>query len=211
MHDATSLSRSRFDPQNPCTVGSVIPFNHLGWVFSRFGGMAYPDAVVRELCEALQGLQQGGRVLDLGAGTGIVGNYAHACRADLQFVAADPAEGMLRYVPEHVEKITARAEALPFGDKTFDAVMAGEALHHFDATDDALREVARVLRDGGLFFVFEFDPATFLGRLLCLAEKLLGAPGHFYPPDALAAMLEAHGFRIQISRHRWRYTLTAWR
>ena len=33
----------------------------------------------------------GGVWADLGAGTGIVGGYAHRCRSDLRFVAADPA------------------------------------------------------------------------------------------------------------------------
>jgi len=187
----------------------MIPFNHLGWLFDRFGKAAYPAAVVQELCDALQGIRENGTVLDLGAGTGIIGNYAHGCRRDLRYFAADPAEGMLRYVPEHVEKVTARAEALPFDDNAFDAVAAGEALHHFDAPHDALREIARVLRTGGLLFIYEFDPSAFFGRLIFLAEKLLGEPGHFYPPETLSAMLEAHGFRVSVSRHGWRYTLLA--
>jgi len=187
----------------------MIPFNHLGWLFSRFGSVAYPESVVRELCGALREVREGGAVLDLGAGTGIVGNYAYGCRSDLRYTAADPAEGMLRYVPGHFEKVIARAEALPFDDAVFDAVVAGEAVHHFDATDDALREAARVLRSGGLLFVYEFDPSTLLGRLLCIAEKLLGEPGHFYPPGVLVGKLEAHGFRAAVSRHGWRYTLTA--
>jgi demethylmenaquinone methyltransferase/2-methoxy-6-polyprenyl-1,4-benzoquinol methylase len=187
----------------------MIPFNHLGWLFSRFGNAAYPEAVVHDLCDALNEVRRGGSVLDLGAGTGIVGNYAHGCRSDLRFVAADPAEGMLKYVPKHVEKVTARAEALPFEADVFDAVVAGEALHHFDDPGDALAEIARVLRGGGVIFVYEFDPSTFLGRLICLAEKLLGEPGHFYPPDILAGKLEAHGFGVRIGRHGWRYTLTA--
>ena len=189
----------------------MIPFNHLGWLFSRFGSAAYPKAVVDDLCEALKDVMQGGSVLDLGAGTGIVGSYAHGCRSDLRFVAADPAEGMLRYAPGHFEKVTARAEALPFEANAFDAVLAGEALHHFDDPGDALEEIARVLRGGGVLFVYEFDPSTFLGRLICLAEKLLGEPGHFYPPQVLAGKLEAHGLSVRIGRHGWRYTLTAHR
>lgn len=148
-------------------------------------------------------------MLDLGAGTGVVGTYAHGCRKDLRCIAADPAAGMLRYAPEHFEKVNARAEALPFDADAFDAVVVGEALHHFDIPDSAFSEIARILKRGGLLFIYEFDPSTFLGRLLCAAEKLLGEPGHFYPPDALASMIERHGFEVTISRHGWRYTVTA--
>lgn len=189
----------------------MIPFNHLGWFFNRFGTAAYPAAIVRELCDALQVVPKNGAVLDLGAGTGIAGNYAHDCRGDLRFTAADPAEGMLHYVPAHVEKVAARAEELPFGDNAFDAIIAGEALHHFDDPAIALREISRVLCGGGMLFVYEFDPTTFKGGMICRVEKLLGEPGNFYAPGTLSGMLEAHGFTVRVSRHRWRYSLHAHR
>lgn len=187
----------------------MIPFNHLGWLFDRFGKAAYPAVVVDDLCEAMGGIRAGGSVLDLGAGTGTVGNYAHACREDLHYTAADPADGMLRYVPEHAEKVRAHAEALPFETGRFDAVTAGEALHHFRAPDEAFAEIARVLKPGGVLFIYEFDPSTRPGRLLRLAERLLGEPGHFYPPDLLADILSEHGFDPIVRRHGWRYTLSA--
>lgn len=188
---------------------TMIPFNHLGWFFNLFGTKAYSDAVIQDLCETLSVVPQNGALLDLGAGTGVVGTFALGCRGDLRFTAADPAPGMLQYVPEPVQKVSARAEALPFDNDTFDAVLLGEALHHFSRPDDALGEIARVMRGGGVLFVFEFDPSVFLGRLIRGGEKLLGEPGHFYPPQTLAAMLEAHGFSVRIRAHGWRYTLCA--
>lgn len=189
----------------------MIPFNRLGWAFDRFGAAVYPGAVCAHLCEALHTFTENAAVLDLGAGTGTLGRFAHGCRSDLELVAADPAEGMLRYVPRHVKAVVARAEALPFESGSFDAVLVGEALHHFDAPHDALHEIARVLRPGGLLFIYEFNPSTFLGKGLFLAEKLLGEPAHFYPPQTLAVMLEAHGFDVRIHRYGWRYSLLALR
>ena len=189
----------------------MIPFNHLGWAFDRFGGAIYPAAVSAHLCEALQTVPQNGAVLDLGAGTGTFGKFAHVCRTDLLLTAADPAEGMLRYLPEHIAPVIARAEALPFEAASFDALLIGEALHHFDAPDNALAEIARVLRPGGLLFVYEFDPSTLMGKGLSWAEKLLGEPAHFYPPQILADMIAPRGFEVRINRYGWRYSLQATR
>ena len=187
----------------------MIPFNHLGWFFNLFSASAYPAAVVATLCDTLQTLPGGARLLDLGAGTGVMGNYAHACRSDLRFVAADPAEGMLCYVPSHVESVIAKAEELPFENNAFHAVVMGEALHHFDDPHRALGEIVRVLGNGGVLFVYEFDPSTLTGGFICRAERVLGEPGHFYTPERLQELLEAHGFAVTVNRYRWRYTIVA--
>jgi SAM-dependent methyltransferase len=187
----------------------MIPFNRLGWLFSRFGPMIYPGMVRREFCELLQTLPPHARLLDLGAGTGVLSHFAHQCRSDLQLAAADPAEGMLRYAPSHAKRVNAVAESLPFGDTHFDAVAIGESLHHFDAPGTALDEVTRVLKNEGALFIYDFDPATFMGALICRTERLLGEPANFFPPGRLAAMLEARGYRVGIARYGWRYTLIA--
>lgn len=187
----------------------MIPFNHLGWFFNLCASSAYPKAAVEALCDAIKDVSQDASVLDLGAGTGIMSTYAHNCRDDLRFVAADPSEGMLKYVPAHVRAVTAKAEALPFADNAFDAILLGEALHHFDDPRIAFGEITRVLNAQGVLFIYEFDPSAFLGKTLCLAEKLLGEPGHFFTPDNLKAELEAHGLSVQINRHGWRYSLTS--
>jgi demethylmenaquinone methyltransferase/2-methoxy-6-polyprenyl-1,4-benzoquinol methylase len=187
----------------------MIPFNHLGWFFNLCDSTAYPSEAVDDLCLALKPLQNGALILDLGAGTGIMSNYAHACRNDLRFVAADPAEGMLKYVPEHIQTVNAVAESLPFDSDRFDAVLVGEAIHHFQEPASAFEEIARVLKNGGLLFVYEFDPSTFLGAVVHYGERLLGEPGNFYTPEALQKILQQHGFDVVINRHGWRYTVNA--
>lgn len=187
----------------------MIPFNHLGWFFNLCASSAYPDEAVDDLCKALKPLREGAHLLDLGAGTGIMCSFAHKCRDDLHLTAADPAEGMLKYAPHYVETVKAVAEGLPFDDGCFDAVLAGEAIHHFDDPHKAFAEIARVLKSGGILFVYEFDPSTVLGRLIHFGETLLGEPGNFYTPKALQKMLQAHGFDATITPRGWRYTLNA--
>ena len=187
----------------------MIPFNHLGWLFKFMGPVSYPRAATEELCGFLKPVSQNAALLDLGAGTGVLSEFAYGCRDDLQFVALDPAEGMLRFSPHFVETHQARAEALPFDDMSFEVVLIGEALHHFQEPEIALQEIARVLTSEGRLFIYEFDPSTFMGKSICMAEKIVGEPGHFYAPEVLKEMLEEHGFSVHVNRHGWLYTVHA--
>lgn len=59
-------------------------------------------------------------------------------------VGVDPEPALLRKAPLH--KSLARAESLPFKDKTFDAVIAVTSLHNVEDIHKALAEIKRVGR-----------------------------------------------------------------
>lgn len=90
------------------------------------------------------------RILDLGAGTGkltaaLIGRAA-------EIVAVEPDAQMLaelrRLVPR-ATALTGSAERIPLPDQSVDAILVGQAFHWFHRPD-ADREVARVLRPGGV-------------------------------------------------------------
>ena len=90
------------------------------------------------------------RVLDLGAGTGLLTDVLLA--AGHEVVAVDPSAEMLDQlhtrhpgVPVHV----GGAEEIPLPDADVDAVVAGQAAHWFDPGPAAV-ELRRVLRPGGV-------------------------------------------------------------
>jgi SAM-dependent methyltransferase len=89
------------------------------------------------------------RVLDLGAGTGLLTDVLLAAGHDV--VAVDPSREMLEQLAaRHPGTATAvgHAEAVPLPDDAVDVVTAGQAAHWFDPAPTAA-EMRRVLRPGG--------------------------------------------------------------
>jgi len=150
----------------------------------------HPHTIRESLCSFLIPLSRSASVLDLGAGTGVMSEFAYACREDLRFTAVDPAEGMLKFSAEYVQTHKANAEALPFDTSSFEAILIGEALHHFQDVEKSLQEIVRVLDDEGRLFIYDFDSSTFMGNTLCRVEKILGEPGNFFAPEVLKQRLE---------------------
>jgi SAM-dependent methyltransferase len=88
-------------------------------------------------------------VVELGAGTGKLTRAVSAL--GVRVVAVEPDPRMLAVLRGRgLEGVEGSAEAIPLGDGTADAVVAGSSLHWFEL-DLALQEIHRVLRPGGRF------------------------------------------------------------
>ena len=107
------------------------------------------------------GLAAGQRVLDVACGTGVLAREAVKHVGPSGAVTGlDRNEGMLavarREAPD-VEWQLGRAEALPFADGAFDAVVSQFGLMFFEDRTAALKEMWRVLRPGGRLAVAVWD------------------------------------------------------
>ncbi|MEK7337948.1 MAG: class I SAM-dependent methyltransferase, partial [candidate division NC10 bacterium] len=103
--------------------------------------------------------EAGGRVLDLGAGTGL--NLPHL-RGARRYVGVDPDPAMLRRArPRAIAAVVpaalvlARGEHLPFPAGAFDTVLATLVFCTVPDVPAALAEVRRVLRPGGVLLFLE--------------------------------------------------------
>lgn len=92
-------------------------------------------------------------VLNVGAGTG---SYEPI---DRKVTALEPSAEMISQRPEGSAKAyQGSAEAMPFADDQFDAVMAVLTVHHWSDLEAGLREMRRVAK--GPLVILTFDPAS---------------------------------------------------
>ena len=107
------------------------------------------------------GVRAGQRVLDVACGTGVLARaVAERTGATGAVTGLDLNPGMLavaRRVAPAIEWKQGRAEALPFEDQSFDAVVCQFGLMFFEDRPAALREMLRVLRPGGRLAVAVWD------------------------------------------------------
>ena len=134
-------------------------------------------------------IEPGSRVVDLAAGTGRLSGRFLQLGVDV--IAVEPAANMRAVLKERfptVRAIVATAESMPFEDEAVDAVVVGNAFHHF-GRDAAMAEIHRIVRPGGALAVFWAWPAEDEQR------KIPGMRAIFEAVDgthAEAAIMAAH-------------------
>ena len=140
--------------------------------------------VGEELCEALD-LRAGQTVLDVAAGNGNAS--LAAARRWCDVVATDYVPALLERARERAaaERLgiafqQADAEALPFADESFDAVVSTFGVMFTPDQERAAAELMRVCRPGGKIGLANWTPDGFIGQVF----KTLGK---YLPPPAAGA------------------------
>jgi ubiquinone/menaquinone biosynthesis C-methylase UbiE len=110
----------------------------------------------------------GGAVLDVGTGPGVLLVELAARRPDLRLTGVDLSPDMITAATRNLEPFRERVSArvgdvttLPFPDRSFDLIVSSLSLHHWDHPEAAVPELARTLRPGGRIFIYDFPFAPF--------------------------------------------------
>lgn len=153
-----------------------------------------------------------GHTLEIGVGTGLNLPLYRGHRAVVSIAAIDPDGASLRRAlarrngnAEIISLQQARAEALPFGDESFDAVVGTLAFCTIGDPARALSEARRVLKTGGAFRLVEHVRVD--NRLIASVQDWVTplwkeiAGGCHLNRDTLCAV-ERAGFRV---REIWRH------
>lgn len=127
------------------------------------------------------GIRAGQRVLDVACGTGVLARCAAGLVGESgTVVGLDPNASMLARARQRTPEIDWRAgvaEDLPFADGSFDAVVSQFGLMFFVDRPRALREMVRVLREGGHLAVAvwaSLDRTPGYEAMVALLDRLFG-------------------------------------
>ena len=144
-------------------MGAVREFELAGWQDAAASYAAFGSAT-ELFVDALLGaahVTRGTRLLDVACGQGITTGIAAAAGAHVTGVDFSPAMlAVARATYPALEFHHGDAEALPFADARFDAVVANFGIHHVERPQRAMGEARRVLAPGRTFaFTFWPKPA----------------------------------------------------
>ena len=148
-------------------------------------------------------------ILDVGCGTGRLLELAARRWSGARLTGIDASEAMVAEA-QRKHDVDARftfklgdASSLPLQDASFDVVFSTISFHHWGDQASGVREVARVLRPGGLFVLADISlPAPFRFRALFG----WGDRANFQRPQAIRQLFGQASLSILMQRRFWRFS-----
>ena len=190
-------------PAASSDLSAVKAKQHAAWSSGDYAVVGATLQIVGEsLCEAMD-LRSGQKVLDVAAGNGNVTLAAARRWCDVtstDYVPALLERGKLRAEAEGwaVTFKEADAEALPFKDGSFDAVVSTFGVMFVADHDKAAAEMLRVCKSGGKIGMANWTPEGFIGQLFKTIGKHLPPPAGAKSPALWGARAPLDGlFKAQ--------------
>ena len=212
----TTSTAARAQQPDQVDLSALKTKQHVAWSSGDYAVVGTTLQIVGEaLCEALD-LRAGQKVLDVAAGNGNA--TLAAARRWCDVISTD-------YVPSLLERGRARAdaeglsvqfkeadaEALGFGDATFDAVISTFGVMFTPDQDRAAAELLRVCKSGGKIGLANWTPEGFIGHLFKTLGKYLPPPAGAKSPAMwgtqarIAEMFGASAAAIDAERRHFNF------
>jgi SAM-dependent methyltransferase len=161
---------------------------------------------------------RGVELLDVATGAGLAA--IPAARAGARVTGLDLAPSLLEVAADRsraagldVDWVEGDAEALPFGDQTFDVILSVVGVQFAPRHEVVAAEVARVLRPGGRVVLCSWTPRGFIGQLLkTVGPRMPKPPATASPPplwgdgEHVADLFAPHGVRFDFDTGEAEFT-----
>ncbi len=161
----------------------------IAWSSGDYGMIGTTLQIVGEsLCEAVD-LRAGERVLDVAAGNGnatlaAARRFGRVTGVDYVQSLLDQAQARANAERLKVQLLLGDAEALDFGDASFDVVLSTFGVMFTPDQERAAANLLRVCRPGGRIGLANWTPEGFIGRLFQLIGRWVPPAPGLRPPSA---------------------------
>jgi 2-polyprenyl-3-methyl-5-hydroxy-6-metoxy-1,4-benzoquinol methylase len=165
-----------------------------------------PDFVhqrLGEIIESFSNYRDNNRLLDFGAGAGTILKVAR--EKNWQAFGVEVSEPAVEYARKlGFDVFHGEINEANYPDNYFDVVTASEVLEHLENPLEVLKEIARILRPGGLLWATTPHASGLSYRLIGLKWSVIAPPEHLqlYSRKAAFKMLRDAGFSdISLKTH----------
>ena len=135
-------------------------------------------------------------VLEMGCGTGTI-LYRLSQKCPIRGFGIDVEEKMLEQARKKcpdMQMIGCSCDDTPFGDGSFDVIVACMAYHHFPDKDSFSKECARLLKKGGRLYIADPKLPLPIRKAVNTALEIHKINGKVYTADEVADNFAGYGF-----------------
>lgn len=182
-----------------------------GWRQS-FDANGFPgiDREFEEVLKFIGPVADGGTVLDMSCGSGLMTRRLAGSGRFARVIGADYSESMLQETARRFREggspppdlVRCDVAKLPMQTGSIDAVHAGAALHCWPDVAAGLAEIRRVLKPGGVFFATTFLTSATINAGTRNIGGSVGPGFRFFELDELRTLFEEAGFEPPIDARK---------
>lgn len=168
----------------------MFKIRHFDWLAPVYEKLITGE--VSQILVNLLNLQADHYILDAGGGTGRIA--AGLIGENRKIIVADSSLQMLIQARQKAGLLCTNCDVknMPFNGNLFDRIIIVDAFHHMPDQENAIKELWRLLKPGGLLIIEEPNIIHFPVKIIALMEKMLLMKSKFLKSDNLIELINAH-------------------
>jgi len=169
-------------------------------------------SIFESLIDKMLRFKKTGKLLDVGAGVGILLSVAAKKGFEVKGVEVSEWASAFARNEKGLDIITGKLEAANFKKESFDVVVINHALEHIEDPKGSLNEIYKILKEDGLLVIGVPNAGSIMAKIKGPDWASLRPEEHIwhFTPDTLKKLLKLSGFRMVYFEAKDNYPVFGW-